>query len=186
MMKLNSELDIKYIIKNDKYMMDILRIARDLKLPDWYIGAGFLRNKVWDEVCQKENSTVTDIDLVYFNKNNLDSELDCKYETILKGISPNVNWEVGNQARMHHKNCDKPYKNSRDAIAHWPETATAVAVRLDGDEIRLLFCYGPEDLLNIVARPTPYFQNEKKPIFYDRINKKNWRENWPKLSIIDK
>jgi hypothetical protein len=31
-------------------MMDILHIAEKLKLPDCMIGAGFVRNKVWDHL----------------------------------------------------------------------------------------------------------------------------------------
>ena len=29
-------------------MMNVLNEANKLNLPDWVIGAGFLRNKVWD------------------------------------------------------------------------------------------------------------------------------------------
>src|SRR3989344_341827 len=41
-----TEKDILDLIKIDKWMMDILRVAEKLNLPDWIIGAGFIRNKV--------------------------------------------------------------------------------------------------------------------------------------------
>ena len=41
-----TEKDILDLIKRDKWMMDVLRVAEKLNLPDWIIGAGFIRNKV--------------------------------------------------------------------------------------------------------------------------------------------
>ena len=43
-----NEQDIINLIKNDEWMMSVLGEAEKLCLPDWMIGAGFLRNKVWD------------------------------------------------------------------------------------------------------------------------------------------
>ena len=39
-----TEKDIIKIIEEDKWMMNILKIAQDLNLPNWMIGAGFIRN----------------------------------------------------------------------------------------------------------------------------------------------
>ena len=38
------------IIKREDWLMDILKKARDLNLPDWYIGAGAIRNTVWNHL----------------------------------------------------------------------------------------------------------------------------------------
>ncbi len=43
-----TEQDIIQMVKNDEWMMNVLTEANKLNLPDWIIGAGFLRNKVWD------------------------------------------------------------------------------------------------------------------------------------------
>jgi len=48
MREIASEQDISKIIEADDWMMDVLRAAEKLQLPDWWIGAGFLRNKIWD------------------------------------------------------------------------------------------------------------------------------------------
>jgi hypothetical protein len=48
-MKIRTKEDIEAFVYQDAEMMNILRIARDLGLPDWWIGAGFLRNRIWDE-----------------------------------------------------------------------------------------------------------------------------------------
>jgi hypothetical protein len=185
-MKLLSELDIESLIKNDQDMMSILRIARDFNLPDWWIGAGFLRNKIWDVLNDLATPTVTDVDLVYFDKNNVDPRLDWQYDEDLNKIEPSVKWEVRNQARMHYMNKMKPFLSVEDAMAHWPETATAIGVKLEGENIKLLFYYGADDLLDMIVRPTPYFQGDKISTFYYRIHKKKWLDRWPKLSIKDK
>jgi uncharacterized protein len=35
---------------------------------------------------------------------------------------------------MHSVNSNKPYKSTLDAIKHWTETATAVAIRINSKE----------------------------------------------------
>ena len=60
-----TEQDILDLIAKDEWMMGVLRTARSLHLPDWMIGAGFVRNKVWDYLHGYENIEVptADIDL---------------------------------------------------------------------------------------------------------------------------
>jgi hypothetical protein len=57
----------------------------------------------------------------------------------------------------------------------WPETATAVAVRLGKDDvIEVAAPFGLDDLFNLVVRPTAGFEVEKKAVYLDRIRSKNW------------
>ena len=42
------EKEILELIRQDKWMMRVLRVAKSLHLPDWMIEAGFVRNKVWN------------------------------------------------------------------------------------------------------------------------------------------
>ncbi len=57
------------LIRADPWMMRILRAAAALDLPEWMIGAGFVRNKVWDHLHGFANAEVqtADIDLIYFD-----------------------------------------------------------------------------------------------------------------------
>lgn len=61
-----TEQDILDLIMKDKWMMNIIHIASELDLPDWIIGAGFVRNKVWDYLSgnNKEAVDTRDVDLV--------------------------------------------------------------------------------------------------------------------------
>lgn len=61
--------DILNLIEKDEWMMNILHIAEKLNFPDWVIGAGFVRNKVWDSLhgYSKKEVETNDIDLVYYD-----------------------------------------------------------------------------------------------------------------------
>lgn len=165
--------------------MHVLRAAEELNLPDWWIGAGFLRNKIWDAIAGNESNQSRDIDLVYFDRTDTSAETDWDYDSKMSKAYPFAEWEIRNQARMHYMGNFEPFESTADGIAHWVETATCVAVRLNKGQFEYLFCYGREDLDNMIARPTPYFSSaDKIQTFYDRIEKKRWQERWPKLQII--
>lgn len=180
-----SEADIEQLVLADAWMMDVLRAAEELDLPDWWIGAGFLRNKVWDALEDNDTHPPKDVDLVYFNAADIRPETDWKYDQQLKDNSPIAEWEVRNQARMHYVNNFAPYTSTIDGISHWTETATCVAVKLKAGKLQFLFCYGAEDLLGLIARPTPHMQGQKlMQLFNERIEKKQWRNRWQHLKVI--
>jgi uncharacterized protein len=45
------------LIRSDAWMMECLQAVERLKLPDWYIAAGFLRNAIWDFLHEKTTRT---------------------------------------------------------------------------------------------------------------------------------
>ena len=56
------------IIKRDPFRVRCLRALRALDLPQGYIGAGFVRNAIWDALHQKATPTpLNDIDVIYFS-----------------------------------------------------------------------------------------------------------------------
>lgn len=87
---------------------------------------------------------------------------------------------------MHNHNGLEPFTSTAEGIAHWTETATAVAVKLEDDSLKLLFCYGTDDLLNLIARPTPHMRTPKlMALFNKRVTEKHWQEKWPHLQVKD-
>ncbi len=176
--------DIPAIIESDDFMMSALRAVRSLSLPDWWIGAGFVRNKIWDILSDDTKTPPGDIDVVYFDASDLSEETENRHQLHLEEIFPTGKWSATNQARMHQENGDDPYTSSLDAIAHWPETATAIAVTLNNED-RVLFqapC-GFEDLLAMIIRPTPCFA-KKEEAFLKRVEKKMWNKKWSKVHIF--
>jgi len=186
-MKISSEADIAALVRADAWMMDVLRAAQALDLSNWWIGAGFLRNKVWDALEDNKSQPSKDVDVVYFDTQATAPEIDWAYDEQLKKQFPFAEWEVRNQARMHYVNGFDAYHSTEDGIAHWVETATCVAVRLRGDELEFLFCHGKDDLLNLVARPTPAIvEAGLLSLFRERVAKKKWQERWPHLRVVER
>jgi hypothetical protein len=123
--------------------------------------------------------------VLWFDPARAGAPEDKALEAKLRGLDPAVNWSVKNQSRMHIRNNDGPYTSTTEAMRHWPETATAVAVRWTtptGYEFTAPF--GLDDLFALVVRPTPDFRAEKYPQYLNRMQQKAWLANWPLLRAI--
>lgn len=180
-----TQTDLERLIQNDRWMMRVLQAAEEIGLPDWWIGAGFLRNAVWDHLSGRPPLHDADVDLVYFDRNNRTPECDWEFDDIVRKRFPFAMWEVRNQARMHVVDGSDPYSSTAEGISHWVETATCVAVRLSQGRLSFLFCYGTQDLFNMVARPIPALRSAAgQKLFESRIQKKKWTERWPSLKIV--
>lgn len=180
-----TEQDICTLIRQDKWMMNILRTTRTLQLPEWWIGAGFVRNKVWDTICALPKRTLpSDIDVVYFDKKHLDENTEKTYDAQLRALLPGLNWSCKNQARMTNDADEHHYVSLIHALSEWPETATSVAVKLGTqDEVQLLAPHGIHDLVHLYVRPTPVFMKQRE-MYEKRQAKKNWAAQWPKLTFF--
>lgn len=188
-----TESDILALIKNDSWMVGILTAAKSLNLPDWWIGAGFVRGKVWDSLHGYSSKTpLTDIDVIYFDKKDFSEDEAGKestrqekiYEQKLGKLVPGVNWSVTNQARMHVYHNTKPYKSSEEALGDWVETATCVGVKIDDNGGYILTApHGIGDLVNLILRPTTKTERNLEE-FERRVTDKKWLIKWPKLKLL--
>lgn len=184
-MIIRTEDDIRQLVESDEWMMDVLRAAETLNLPDWWIGAGFLRNKVWDAIADNPSANSRDVDLVYYDSKNLEPEADWEMDKTMRHRFPLAEWEVRNQARMHYKNGFDPYTSAADGISNWVETATCVAVKIENNTLKFLFCYGINDLVSLTARPIPQFRSDELiKVFHERLTKKEWQKRWPGLKVV--
>jgi hypothetical protein len=67
-------------------------------------------------------------------------------------------------------------------MRHWPETATAVALRLrEDDAVELAAPFDVDDLLVMVLRPTPHFRAHRLDAYRKRQRAKSWHTRWPRL-----
>lgn len=184
---LKSKEDIIAIIEEDQWMMELLRTVKELDLPDWWICAGFVRSKIWDVLHGfNERTSIPDVDVIYFDQTNLDESIEKKLEKELHSRLPAIPWSVKNQARMHVINNFPPYLSSVDAISKFPETVTALGVKLDGGENLILTApCGVEDVINMEVNPTPFFRGTKElmAIYEERLEKKNWSAVWNKVTV---
>lgn len=175
------------VLRADALRWRLLGMVRDLGLPDGWIGAGFVRNAIWDHHHGRAASRPAgDIDVVWHDPRCADPAEDRRLEATLRAIAPEMTWSVKNQARMHVRNGDAPYASVCDAMRCWPETATAIAVRRVGNaggEVAAPF--GLSDLTRLILRPTPRFAGEKRPMYVERVRVKGWRTTWPLLRDAD-
>lgn len=162
-------------------MAHALRLVARIGPPGAWIGAGFLRNAVWDVLHGRtpDVASLADIDVVHLDAAALDPARDAAWEVTLHAALP-LPWSVTNQARMHGRNGHAPYRDTADALAHWPETATAIAVRWRKGEVELLAPHGTDDLLGLLLRPTPAFE-QRREVVAARASAKGWLRRWPLL-----
>lgn len=180
-------IDLKNILKEDSDILKILTILDSLKLNDSWLCAGTIRNFVWNYLAGiKRIDTTTDIDIVFFDK-NVSNEEEQLIEKTLKQKYPGYTWELKNQVYMHQHNPNTlPYKNSTDAISKFPETCTAIGIRLDKNkEIEIFAPYGIDDIIHFNVHPTPYFlkDDNRTRLYNHRVTHKNWKKKWSNLNI---
>ena len=167
--------------------MEGLRAARDVDAPDWLIAAGAIRDAVWDDLHGRPLTTPPrDLDLGFFDPDDLTPERDAEVEAALRRRAPELPWDAKNQAAVHLWYPDRfgiavePFHATAEAIATFPETASCVGVRLlPDDEILVVAPHGLDDLFACVCRHNP----TRVPAAYyaTRVAEKGWRTRWPEL-----
>jgi uncharacterized protein len=178
--------DIANFLAGQPQIVALLRPVAALRIDDCWVGAGLIRNVIWDHLhgIAPELLAESDVDVVYCDPRDARVERDLVIESNLVDQFPEIPWSVHNQARMHERNGDAPYRNTEEAIRCWPETATAIAARILGDKVELMSPHGIDDLVNMIVRPSPAFLN-KLPIYRSRLASKHWAKRWPKLRFVD-
>lgn len=172
------------LLMHDPLRWHAMGLVEALNLPQGCIGAGFVRNLLWDHFhgrvsdCRQE-----DIDVLFYDQSTTDPACDAEIEMTLRAIAPELNWSVKNQARMHLRNHDAPYHSVEDAMRFWPETATAVAAMRSKNNVIIVAPYGLFDLERLILRPTSALPH-KIAAFHERVQAKNWLARWPKVRVI--
>ncbi|WP_460418150.1 nucleotidyltransferase family protein [Pseudomonas sp. microsymbiont 2] len=176
------EQQVRAIIHNDPLRWRLLACVRELALADGWVGAGFVRNAVWDHLHGRATTALGgDVDVLWFDRSRTDPAEDRRLEARLQGCAPQVPWSVKNQARMHLRNGQAPYASTEDAMRYWPETATAVAVRRTADDrCEVLAPLGLDDLFGLRLRSTP----GKAEVMAARARDKGWMQRWPTLRSL--
>lgn len=174
-------------------MMDALQAVRGLGLADACIGAGAVRNLVWDALHGKTRpSALSDIDVAYFDagfdRADHGAARDAALQSRLQALRPDLPWEVTNQAAVHlwfeahFGHAVAPLRSLEDAIASWPEYATAVGLRLEADDtITVLAPLGLDDLFGCIVRRNP--ARVSLETYRRRIVEKRYAERWPGVRI---
>jgi hypothetical protein len=182
---------LEALVRSSDWLMGVLRAARDVDPPDWLVGGGVLRDLVWDRLHGRaQPGPPRDVDLAFYDPGRLDAGRDAEVERALAVRLAGVPWDAKNQASVHRwygrvfGTEVPPLASTADGVGTWPETATAVAVRLlDGDRLRVVAPYGLEDLFTLVCRRNPRRVSVEQ--YRRRVRDKRVAERWPKVTVVD-
>jgi uncharacterized protein len=179
---------LEEIVRATPWLMGALEAARDVDAPDWLLGAGAIRTAVWDHL-HGTTSLPNDVDLVFFDPADLTPARDEEVERRLLARAPGLDWDAKNQAAVHlwfprrFGYAVEPLRSSAEAVATWPETAAAVALRLDArDGLAIVAPFGLADLLGLVHRRNPARVTVAE--YERRLRDKRIAERWPRATIV--
>lgn len=180
---------LEEIVRSTDWLMRALVAARQVNAPDWLIGAGAVRNAVWDRLHDYETrSELADIDLVFFDPQDLSRRREEQVRGLLEAALPGEPWDAKNQAAVHLWYEQKfgyavePLSSTEAAVGTWPETATCVGLRLGCDDrILVVAPFGLGDLLGLVWRRNPARVSVEE--YERRLASRRIIERWPRVTV---
>ena len=170
--------------------MQALVQVRALRLRAWCVGAGAVRNLVWDALhAHATPSALPDIDVAHFDAGDLAPGRDAELQARLRAAAPDTPWEVTNQAgvhlwfEQHFGHAVAPLRSLEEAVASWPEFATAVGLWLDdADRLHVIAPHGLDDLFAMVVRRNP--ARVSVEIYRERVASKRYAQRWPRVTVV--
>jgi len=150
--------------------MQALLAVQKLRLSSWCIGAGAVRNLVWDALHQVTSpAAASDVDVAYYDATNLSAEQDTQLQEALASCLPGVPWEVTNQAGVHQwfeacfGHAVEPLRSLEEAVGSWPEYATSVGIFIR-----------PDGSLQVISVET----------YLQRVAQRQYAEHWPTVNVV--
>lgn len=182
---------LRELARRSSWFAPALRAVRDQGLASWCIGAGAVRNLVWDALHGYSTPThLPDVDVAYFDATDLRPERDTEIQHRLRSALPDTPWEVTNQATVHHwfeghfGHAVEPLSSLHDAVASWPEYATCVGLTLNEDDsIGVIAPHGLDDLFGCIVRRNP--TRVSLATYRQRVEQKNYASRWPKVKVLE-
>lgn len=178
------------IIFSSRILSEALERAPSLDLENYYIGAGGVTQTVWNYLSGNPlEYGIKDIDLVYFDQENLSFEAENDVCMRAKELFSDFSLEmdVKNQARVHlwyesrFGYSIEPVRSLESAVNRWPTTATSIGIRKTGNrDLKIYAPFGFNDLFGKIVRANK--TQITKQIYEDKV--RSWIGKWPDLVII--
>jgi uncharacterized protein len=184
--------DFVAVVRACDWFMRVLACVRDENIRDAWVGAGVVRDLIWGELYGSgfQPADVHDVDVPFFDPADLAREYDDRVTRRLTARCPAVPWQARNQAAVHTwyackfgGDAPEPLTSIEDAIRTWPETATAIAVRLaDDGAIEICAPFGVTDLMEGVWRRNPRRVSLDESLA--RLRRHSPGRRWPGVRVI--
>ncbi|WP_442768450.1 nucleotidyltransferase family protein [Acinetobacter bohemicus] len=166
-----------------------LVFLREVK-PEAFYSAGVIRNLIWSIAHdQHYELSQTEIDVIFYDAEDESGFEQRHLAEILKQKFPENDWDVVNQAWVHQWYTTEdgasipPLQSIQHALSLWPETATAVAVRLlENNALEIIAPFGLDDLFELKLRWNAALVSHD--IFMQRMEEKQFLQKWNKLSLL--
>ena len=163
---MNLEADLEGILRRSEPLIQVLRTARSLDLPDWLLFSGAVYQRVLNERTGRPlDYGIKDYDLGYFDAAETSYEAeDAVITRVAEAFEPPLRElvEVRNQARVHlwfEAKFGEPYApltTTAEALTRFVSPLFAVGVRLEVDDaLTIIAPFGLEDLFGLRLRPNP-------------------------------
>jgi hypothetical protein len=182
---------LEAIVRESDSLMTVLRLTRDLDLPDWLIVSGAVYQKVWNHLTGRDpDYGIKDYDLAYHDASDTtwDGE-DVHIKRAAAHFPPPLDEqvEVRNQARVHlwfEDHFGEPYEplhSSAEALGRFVAPCFGVGIRLEKDDrLTIKSPFGLDDLFSMTIRPNPTRPLAKG---WDRIVA-SARGRWPEVTVV--
>lgn len=182
---------LRSVLTASSWFMGVLAHVAAVDPPHWWVGAGVVRDLVWDERLGAgfEPAKVKDVDVAFFDADDLSRDRDLSLAGRLRQRDAAVSWDAKNQAAVHLWYAQRfgfdvaPFGSVTEAIATWPEYATCVAVKLnDNGTLEICAPHGLDDLLDGVWQRNPTRVTEAQ--YATRLARKDPATRWPDVRVI--
>ena len=184
-------LELERIVRADARLMQLLKVGRDVNLPQWRLVAGCIYQTVWNSLTDRPPATgINDYDLIYFDGRDLSKEAENAVELQVREFLPDLPApvEVRNQARVHLWFEDyfgipyAPLSCADEAIDRYASKTHAVGIRLTEDGLLDVYApFGLEDIFAMIIRPNYALPNRPT---HDRKGGRA-KEIWPELKVLE-
>jgi uncharacterized protein len=180
---------LSQIVQATPALMQVMRTARRLNLPDWLVFSGAIYQPVLNHLTGRPpDYGIRDYDLAYFDGSDLSYEAEdavirrvwVAFDEPLRSMV-----EVRNQARVHlwfEAKFGEPYTPlscTAEALERFTSASFAVAARLEPDDrLHIEAPFGLRDLFALRLRPNPW----RRTAGFARTCE-NVRRRWPELVV---
>lgn len=183
---------LEAIVRGSDSLMTVMRLTRDLDLPDWLIVSGAVYQKVWNHLTGRDpDYGIKDYDLAYFDASDTSYEAeDVHIKRAAAHFPPPFDQqvEVRNQARVHlwfEDHFGEPYEplhSSAEALGRFVAPCFGVGVRLEADDrLTIAAPFGLDDLFSMTIRPNPHRQLARG---WDKVIA-SARGRWPEITVVE-
>jgi hypothetical protein len=179
------------IVRATPPLMQVLLVARHLRLPDWLVFSGAVYQPVLNHLTGRPpDFGIKDYDFGYFDASDLSYEAEdevirqvrAAFDEPLRSMV-----EVRNQARVHlwfeakFGESYTPLSCTAEALERFASATFAVGVRLESDDrLHIVAPFGLADLFALRLRPNP----RRKTVGFARASA-DVRRRWPEVVVED-